>query len=144
MHKALLLAREAARYGEIPVGAVIVRNMDIIATGRNTNRVKKDPTLHAEMTAIREACRVTGNERLNDCILYVTKEPCAMCAGAIVHARIEEVYIGTADPRYGACGSALDVCGNPALNHVPKITIGILQQESASLLSSFFKELRKG
>jgi len=143
MRAALKLAQDAASHGEIPVGAVIVRDGVIIGSGMNCNRKLQNPTRHAEMTAIEEACSATGNERLNGCSIYVTKEPCAMCAGAIIHARIDEVYIAAQDHRFGACGTALQVCGNPQLNHVPLIHFGLLREEASSLLSSFFQNIRE-
>lgn len=143
MQAALEEAAAAASEGEIPVGAVIVRDGEIIARGRNRNRSRQNAVLHAEIIAIQEASEITGNERLIDCDLYVTKEPCAMCAGAIVHARIRKVYIGTQDSKYGACGTALSVCGNPLLNHVPEIEFGLLGERSHELLRSFFEALRQ-
>jgi len=142
MNAALEEARAAGAAGEIPVGAVIVLEGKIIARGRNSNRAAQDPTRHAEMEAIRAATKALGNERLTGCELFVTKEPCAMCAGAIVHARVARVIIGAADAKYGACGTVLSVCGNAALNHVPEITFGVLGDEAAGLLSEFFAKLR--
>lgn len=143
MQAALEEAAAAAAEGEIPVGAVIVREDKIISRGRNRNRSRQNAVLHAEIIAIQEASKITGNERLTGCDLYVTKEPCAMCAGAIVHARIRKVYIGTADSKYGACGTALTVCGNPLLNHVPEIDFGLCGDQSRELLRSFFDALRE-
>ncbi len=142
MLMALAEARAAAEAGEIPVGALVVRGSDVISLGRNANRAGNDPTLHAEMTAIRRACEALGNERLTDCELFVTKEPCAMCAGAIVHARIRRVIIGARDTKYGACGTVLSVCGNPSLNHVPEIVFGVMEEESSAILKEFFAALR--
>ncbi len=142
MRAALEEARNAAEAGEIPVGAVIVRAGAVIARAHNRNRRDRNPLLHAEMIAIEIACRAMGNERLIDCDLYVTKEPCAMCAGALVHARLRAVYIGARDVKYGACGTVLAVCGSPALNHRPAIEFGLLEQESTALLGGFFKRLR--
>jgi tRNA(adenine34) deaminase len=143
MEAALKEAAAAASEGEIPVGAVIVRDGEILARGRNRNRSRQNAVLHAEIIAIQEASKITGNERLTGCDLYVTKEPCAMCAGAIVHARIRKVYIGTQDSKYGACGTALAVCGNPLLNHVPEIEFGLLGEQSRELLRVFFEALRQ-
>jgi tRNA(adenine34) deaminase len=143
MRRALDLAREAAARGEIPVGAVIVRDGAIIASARNDNRETKNPVRHAEIIAIERACAAVGNERLTGCDLYVTKEPCAMCASAIVHARIRRLVIGARDARYGACGTVLSVCGNPSLNHVPVIEFGLLEQESSALLKQFFRLRRE-
>jgi len=143
MERALSLAYEAYSRDEIPVGAVIVKDGEIISTGSNENREKNDATLHAEIIAIKNASGFLNNERLTGCELYVTKEPCAMCAGAIVHSRIKRVVIGTEDKKYGACGTALDVCGNSRMNHIPEIKFGVLREESSSLLKKFFLEKRK-
>lgn len=143
MEHALLMAGEAYARDEIPVGAVIVRDGVIISSGSNENRERNDPTLHAEIIAIKKASEHLMNERLTGCDLYVTKEPCAMCAGAIVHARIRRVIIGTEDSKYGACGSVLDVCGNSRMNHVPEISFGILRDRSSLLLKEFFREKRE-
>jgi tRNA(adenine34) deaminase len=139
MKQALLEAQKAFACGEVPVGAAIVKDGRIIALARNENRETNNPVRHAEIIAIETACAAIGNERLTDCDLYVTKEPCAMCAGAIVHARIRKLVIGARDIRYGACGTVLSVCGNQALNHVPEIEFGIKEKESAKLLKEFFK-----
>ena len=142
MLKALEEAKKAYDLGEIPVGAVIVKDNEVIAAANNQNRQKNDPTRHAEMISIEKACSVLGNERLLDCDMYVTKEPCSMCAGAIVHARIKKLIIGASDPKYGACGTVLSVCGNELLNHVTEIEFGILGDESSQLLKKFFIERR--
>ncbi len=142
MRLALDEARAASSAGEIPVGAVVVRDGAVIASSRNENREKNNPLLHAEMIAIEKACAALGNERLTGCDLYVTKEPCAMCAGAIVHARIRKLLIGARDSRYGACGTVLSVCGNRALNHVPAMEFGLLEEEAAALLKEFFRNRR--
>jgi len=142
METALSLAAEAYGSGEIPVGAVIVKDGDIVGLGRNRNRELNDPTLHAEVIAIREAAARLGNERLTGCVLYVTKEPCAMCAGAIVHSRIARVVIGTEDVKYGACGTVFDVCGNSRMNHVPEISFGMMKERSSSMLREFFQGKR--
>ena len=144
MRVALEEARIAYSKGEIPVGAVIVKDAKIIACAHNRNRELHDPVKHAEIICIEEASQALGNERLLDCELYVTKEPCVMCAGAIVHARIKSVFIGAEDVKYGACGTALNVCGNDKLNHVPVIEFGILRDETSNILKKFFKEKRKG
>ncbi|MBN2403403.1 MAG: nucleoside deaminase [Spirochaetes bacterium] len=130
--------------GEIPVGAVLVKDMEIIARAHNSNRELCNPVKHAEIICIEEASRVLNSERLSGCDLYVTKEPCAMCAGAIVHARIKGVFIGAEDEKYGACGTVLSVCGSSRLNHMPVIEFGILREESSDILKNFFKELREG
>jgi tRNA(adenine34) deaminase len=142
MMQALAGARAAFAAGEIPVGAVVVKDGVVIASARNDNREWNDPIRHAEINAIEQACAALGNERLTGCDLYVTKEPCAMCAGAIVHARIRKLVIGTRDSRYGACGTVLTVCGNRSLNHVPVIEFGLMEEEAAGLLKDFFKEKR--
>jgi tRNA(adenine34) deaminase len=139
---ALELAKKAYKRGEVPVGAVIVKDNHVIAAAHNRNRKRRDPTRHAEIIAIEKASRRLKKERLNDCDLYVTKEPCAMCAGAIVHARIRTVFIGARDSRYGACGTVLTVCGDSRLNHVPRIVFGVMEEESAGMLKDFFREKR--
>lgn len=143
MRLAIEQAVSAAEAGEIPVGAVIVHDGTIIARSRNSNRASHDPTRHAELEAIRTAVSILHNERLLECELFVTKEPCAMCAGAIVHARIKRIVIGARDTKYGACGSVLLVCGNEKLNHVPEMVFGVLEKESSLLLREFFDSLRK-
>jgi tRNA(adenine34) deaminase len=139
MNIALEEARKAFSLGEIPVGALIIGNAGIIAAGHNVNRSTGIPTKHAEILVIEAAAAAIHNERLNGCTLYVTKEPCAMCAGAIIHARIERLVIGARDFRFGACGTVFSVCGNPSMNHVPEITFGVLELESAGLLQDFFR-----
>jgi tRNA(adenine34) deaminase len=139
MRVALNEARLACNKGEIPVGAVIVKDAKIIARAHNCNRELRNAVKHAEIICIEKASRVLSNERLLDCELYVTKEPCAMCAGAIVHSRIKSVFIGAEDKKYGACGTVLNICGNDQLNHVPAIEFGILQDESSKILKEFFK-----
>ncbi|MFH0977560.1 MAG: tRNA adenosine(34) deaminase TadA [Spirochaetota bacterium] len=139
MRIALEEAKKAFENGEIPVGAVIIKDGEIISKAHNRNRETRNPIKHAEIICIEEASRVLNNERLTDCELYVTKEPCAMCSGAIVHARIKSVFIGAEDEKYGACGSVLNVCGSESLNHVPEIEFGILRDESSHLLKNFFK-----
>lgn len=143
MRAALKQAKIAYNKGEIPVGAVIVKDGRIIARAHNQNRAKNNPVKHAEIICIEKASRVLNNERLTGCELYATKEPCAMCSGAIVHARIKSVFIGTEDKKYGACGSVLNVCGNKSLNHVPVIEFGLLREEASLLLKKFFKNKRK-
>jgi len=141
MHSALEEAEKAALRGEVPIGCVIVRNGKIIAAASNTCEASGDPTDHAEMLAIREACRVTGEQRLTDCSLYVTLEPCPMCTGAIINARIPEVYYGASNPFFGACGSVINLF-EETFGHHPKLMGGILRKECGDLLSSFFSELR--
>jgi tRNA(adenine34) deaminase len=139
MRIALEEAKRAFENGEIPVGAVIIKNGEIISRAHNRNRETCNPVKHAEIICIEQASHILNNERLTDCDLYVTKEPCAMCSGAIVHARIKSVFIGAEDEKYGACGTVLSVCGSGQLNHLPKIEFGILREESSLLLKKFFK-----
>ena len=139
MRSALFEANSAVSYDEVPVGAVIVFNNKIIASAHNRNRIENNPTRHAEIIAIEQAARFFNNERLNDCIMYVTKEPCAMCAGAIVHSRIKKLFIGGKDIKYGACGTVISVCGNSILNHIPEIEFGILEEECSLIIKNFFK-----
>ncbi len=139
---ALEEAQRAADEDEIPVGAVIVSGNEVIARNHNKTRQCSDPTAHAEMLAIKDAAAFLRNERLIGCSMYVTKEPCAMCAGAIVHARIETLVIGTKDYRFGACGTVLTVCGNTQLNHVPRIVWGVDEEGCKKILQDFFSTLR--
>ncbi len=143
MRAALEQARRAFERGEIPVGAVVVKEGDILARAHNLNRSHRNPLHHAEILAIEEACSCLSNERLTDCDLYVTKEPCAMCAGAIVHARFRRVIIAAEDRKYGACGTVMEICGSDKLNHRPEIHFGLLREEAASLLGDFFRKLRQ-
>ena len=126
----------------MPIGAVVVRDGEAIAAAGNEREGRSDPTAHAEMLAMREAARVLGGWRIPDSVLYVTLEPCAMCAGAIVLARIPRVVYGAADPKAGAAGSVLDVLGEPRLNHRPRVEAGLLAEEAAALLESFFAARR--
>jgi len=142
MELALSLAGEASLCGEIPVGAVVAKDGAVIGKGRNRNRELNDPTMHAEIIAIREAAAFLHNERLINCVLYVTKEPCAMCAGAIVHSRIARLVIGAEDVKYGACGTVFDVCGSARMNHLPEISFGLLRERSSSMLRDFFQGRR--
>ena len=142
MKKALELAREAVLDGEVPVGCVIVRNGEIVATGRNRRETAKTALGHAEIEAIGAACEKLGGWRLWDCTLYVTLEPCPMCAGAIVNARIPTVVFGASDDKCGACGSVCDLFAMD-FNHHPQVVSGVCQEEAAALLSDFFKDLRQ-
>jgi len=142
MNEALRLARKALEKEEVPVGAIVTRNGKIIARAFNQVEMLKDATAHAEMLAITQAEAAVGDWRLNDCDLYVTKEPCAMCAGAIVHVRLRRVIFGCADPRSGAAGSAVNLLQMPGLNHRCEIVSGILEQPCASLLQEFFRARR--
>jgi tRNA(adenine34) deaminase len=143
MQQALAEAKKAEALGEIPVGAIIVFEDQIISRACNTNRSEQNPILHAEIKAIELACAHFKNERLTGCSLFVTKEPCAMCAGAIIHSRIEKVFIGARDDKYGACGTVFNILGNKEFNHVPEIFFGILEGESVELIKSFFARLRE-
>ncbi|MDD5986592.1 MAG: tRNA adenosine(34) deaminase TadA [Eubacteriales bacterium] len=142
MRQALLEAEKAAAIGEVPIGAVIVKNDRIIAAGHNLTETHRDPTAHAEMNAIREAARRLGGWRLSGCSMFVTCEPCSMCAGAIVWSRIENLYIGTMDPKAGACGSVFDITGDPRLNHQVHVESGLLAEACSGILKTFFKDLR--
>jgi len=142
MREALKEAEAAFELGEVPVGCVIVRNGEIIARGHNLTETEKDPTVHAEMNALREAAKKLGGWRLPGCSVYVTCEPCSMCAGAMVWARIENLYIGTDDPKAGACGSVVNVASNSALNHQMNIERGILKDECGQIMKDFFRKLR--
>lgn len=139
---ALAEARLAAEAGEVPIGAIVVHGGAIIARGQNRVLRDVDPTAHAEIVALREAAAALGNYRLAGCTLYVTLEPCAMCAGAMIHARIDRLVYAAADPKAGACGSVLAVLNHPQLNHQMQLEQGIAADESAELLRSFFRERR--
>jgi tRNA(adenine34) deaminase len=142
MSEALRMAARALEAEEVPIGAVVVREGKIIARASNQVELLKDATAHAEMLALTQAEAAVGDWRLNDCDLYVTKEPCPMCAGALVHVRMRRVIFGCADPRGGAAGSLLNLLQNPSLNHRCEITGGVLQEKCASLLQSFFRTKR--
>lgn len=142
MNEAYKEAIKAYKQDEIPIGAVVVKDSKIIARGHNERELKNDATLHAEITAIKKACRKLDSWRLNDCDMYVTLEPCVMCAGALVHARIRTVYIGTPDPKAGAVGSVIDILSIEKLNHKVDVVYGIMEDECSAILKSFFKELR--
>jgi tRNA(adenine34) deaminase len=138
MDLALVQARLAAGHGDVPIGAAILRDGEPLAVAGNERELRRDPTAHAEVLAIRAAAEALGGWRLPDTTLYVTLEPCAMCAGAIVLARIPTVVIGAPDPKAGAAGSVLDVLAEPALNHRPEVIRGIRESECAALLRDFF------
>ena len=142
MRAALALAEEAWRRGEVPVGAVVVADGKIVGRGFNAPIERHDPTAHAEIAALRDAAQALGNYRLPDCDLYVTLEPCAMCAGAIIQARIRRLVFGAADPKTGACGSVVDLLGESRLNHQTAVAGGILPDECGALLKRFFAERR--
>ncbi|MFZ3088349.1 MAG: tRNA adenosine(34) deaminase TadA [Methylotenera sp.] len=143
MQIALDLAQQAAIAGEVPVGAIVVKDGEIIGRGSNAPITTHDPTAHAEIRAMRDAAQRLGNYRLVDCTLYVTLEPCAMCTGAMQHARIAKLVYGANDPKTGACGSVVDLMAEPKLNHHTEITGGVLAQECGALLSAFFSARRK-
>ena len=142
MGEALALARSAETRGEVPVGAVVVRDGAIVGRGGNAPIEGSDPTAHAEIAALRDAGRALGNYRLPGSTLYVTLEPCAMCAGAIMHARIERLVFGARDPKTGACGSVVDLFAEPRLNHHTAVTGGVRADECGRLLSAFFAARR--
>jgi tRNA(adenine34) deaminase len=142
MRLALREAEHALEHEDVPIGAVAVHSGEVIGTGHNEREVRQDPTAHAELIALREAARSVGSWRVLETVLYVTLEPCAMCAGAIVLARIPRVVYGAADPKAGAGGSVLDVLGEPRLNHRPEVAGGLLAQECGALLSEFFAARR--
>jgi tRNA(adenine34) deaminase len=142
MRLALREAERALEHDDVPIGAVVVHDGEVIAAAANEREVRGDPTAHAEVLALREAAAKLGTWRLIDCSLYVTLEPCAMCAGAIVLARVPRVVYGAVDPKAGMAGSVLDVLGEPRLNHRPEVAGGLLAQESASLLQEFFATRR--
>jgi tRNA(adenine34) deaminase len=142
MRLAIREAERALGHDDVPVGAVVVHGGEVIGAGHNERELREDPSAHAEMIAIREAARALGSWRLLDTVLYVTLEPCAMCAGAIVLGRIPRVVYGTVDPKAGAAGSVLDVLAEPRLNHRPDVAGGLLAAECAALLQAFFRSRR--
>lgn len=142
MREALALARAAGDAGEVPVGAVVVRNGAVVGRGHNRPIGRCDPTAHAEIEALRDAAAKIGNYRLPDCDLYVTIEPCPMCAGAAFHARIRRLVFGAADPKAGACGSVVDLAAERRLNHHAEVAGGVLEAECGRLVSEFFKQKR--
>lgn len=143
MQMALSLAAEAAAKGEVPVGAIVVKDGVIIGRGSNAPISQHDPSAHAEIQAMRAAAKTLGNYRLVDCTLYVTLEPCAMCAGAIQHARIARLVFGASDPKTGACGSVIDLMAEQKLNHHTEVSGGLLADECGAMLSRFFVGRRK-
>jgi tRNA(adenine34) deaminase len=138
MRRALKLAEHAAGHGDVPIGAVIARDGGVVGEAGNERELRADPTAHAEILALHRASERLGGWRLPDSVLYVTLEPCAMCAGALVLARVPRVVFGASDPKAGAAGSVLDVLGEPRLNHRPRVEAGLLADESAALLRRFF------
>src|SRR6266850_4171090 len=143
MRESLRLAVRAAERGEVPVGALVVKDGKVIGRGYNAPISSKDPTAHAEIQALREATKKLGNYRLEGCSLYVTLEPCAMCAGAIMHARIARLVYGAADPKTGACGSVIDLFAENRLNHHTEVKGGVLAAEAGKQLADFFAARRK-
>lgn len=143
MEKALEEAKKAYDLLEVPIGAVIVKDGKIVGRGFNLKETKKDATLHAEIIAIKDACRNLGGWRLPGCTMYVTLEPCPMCAGALVNSRIERLVIGARDPKTGACGSIINIVEMEGLNHQIDVKFGVLEEECSNLLKKFFIELRQ-
>ncbi len=143
MDKALEEAKIAYKNGEIPVGAVISLNGEIIASTHNTSENEKDPTCHAEINAIRKACKHLDSKTLDNCEMYVTLEPCAMCAGAIINARIKRLYIGASEPKTGCCGSKVNLTESGLFNHNVEVYYGFGEEESQKLMKDFFENIRK-
>jgi tRNA(adenine34) deaminase len=144
MREALAEAQRAAAIGEVPIGAVIVREGKVLSRGYNRREIDRDPLAHAEILAIREAAERMGGWRLTECTMYVTLEPCAMCAGALVNSRVERLVWAAPDPKAGWCGTLGNLVQDPRLNHRLAMTTGVLEEESAALLRGFFASLRKG
>jgi tRNA(adenine34) deaminase len=142
MRLAIREAQAALDHDDVPIGAVVVRDGEVIAAAHNERELRQDPTAHAELIALREASRVLGSWRVLDAVLYVTLEPCAMCAGAIVLARVPRVVFGATDPKAGAAGSVLDILAAPRLNHRPAVAGGLLAEDCAALLTDFFGSRR--
>jgi tRNA(adenine34) deaminase len=142
MREALLLASRAAELGEVPVGAVVVKDGVVVGRGFNQPITSKDPTTHAEIVALRDAARHLDNYRLIDCTLYVTLEPCAMCVGAMLHSRVSRVVWGAPEPKSGACGSVVNLPNESKLNHHAEFAGGVLAEESGEILRSFFRQRR--
>ena len=142
MRLAIREAQLALEHDDVPIGAVVVHDGEVIGAGHNERELREDPTAHAELVALREAARTLGSWRVLDSVMYVTLEPCAMCAGAIVLARLPRVVFGTTDPKAGAAGSVLNVLDVPRLNHRPQVESGLLAEECANLLRAFFQPRR--
>lgn len=142
MQRAIELAVKAGEHGDVPIGAVVVRADEVIAAAGNERELRADPTAHAEILALREAAEQLGGWRIEDATIYVTLEPCAMCAGAIVLARVSRVVYGAGDPKAGAAGSVLNLLSEPALNHSPEVVGGVMTDDCSALLSSFFSARR--
>ena len=143
MRMALEQARLAGEAGEVPVGALVIKDEELIARGHNRNLLDHDPSAHAEVVALRDAASRLGNHRLVGCEMFVTIEPCAMCAGALVHARLARLVYGAADPKAGAVTSVLQVINHPGLNHKMEVEPGVLEQECSEILQDFFRQKRK-
>jgi tRNA(adenine34) deaminase len=143
MALAIAEAERALEHEDVPIGAVVVRDGEVIGAGHNERELRQDPTAHAEVLALRKAAAAVGSWRVLDSVLYVTLEPCAMCAGAIVLARVPRVVYGCTDPKAGAAGSILDVLAEPRLNHRPEVTAGVLADRCAALLIDFFRARRR-
>jgi len=143
MELALEQARRAVSWGEVPVGCVIADDTGVVAAAHNLREVHRDPTAHAEVIALREAARRKGHWRLDDCVLYVTLEPCPMCAGALVNARLAGLVYGAADPKAGACSTFYEIPSDSRLNHVVPVESGVLEAECSAILREFFSRLRK-
>jgi len=142
MSEAIAEARKAEEKGEVPVGAVVEKAGEIVGRGHNLTETLKDPTAHAEILAIRDAAKTLGGWRLSGCSVYVTCEPCAMCAGAMVLARVKKAYIGAPDPKSGACGSVFNIAQEQRLNHYIEIETGVMRLECSQMMKGFFKKLR--
>ncbi|MGE6379851.1 tRNA adenosine(34) deaminase TadA [Peribacillus muralis] len=142
MNLALKEAEKARRLNEVPIGALIVMNDQVVATGHNLRETEQNATAHAELLAINEACRATGSWRLEDATLYVTLEPCPMCAGAILQSRVKRVVFGAHDPKAGCAGTFMDLLQDDRFNHQCEVTSGVLSEECGGILTAFFKELR--
>ncbi len=143
MELALEQARLAAAAGEVPVGALVIRDGEIIGQGHNRNLLDNDPTAHAEIIALRQAAARLGNHRLTGCTMVATIEPCSMCAGALIHARIARLVYGASDPKAGAAGSTLQVINHPSLNHRMEVTAGVLAEKCSEILQKFFRQKRQ-
>ena len=143
MERALELAALAAAAGEVPVGALVIKDGEIIGEGHNRNLLDNDPTAHAEIVALRQAAARVGNHRLTGCTMVATIEPCSMCAGALIHARIARLVYGASDPKAGAAGSTLQVINHPSLNHRMEVTAGVLGGKCSEILQNFFRQKRQ-
>ncbi|MFL6386238.1 MAG: tRNA adenosine(34) deaminase TadA [Terriglobales bacterium] len=143
MERALELAGLAADLGEVPVGALVIKDGEIMGQGHNRNLLDNDPTAHAEIVALRQAAARLGNHRLTGCTMVATIEPCSMCAGALIHARIARLVYGAADPKAGAAGSTLQVINHPNLNHRMEVTAGVLAEQCSEILQKFFRQKRQ-